>query len=66
MDNNGYRCFADSCKQVSRWAAEQKIGRPLKDDEVVHHGFKGKLCNHPDNLWVCKNQSKHMRTKHRR
>ncbi|MBU0471629.1 MAG: HNH endonuclease [Nanoarchaeota archaeon] len=64
VNKNGYRCFADSRKQVSRWVAEQKIGRPLKDTDVVHHGYKGKGCNNPDNLWLFKNQSEHITKAH--
>ena len=64
INKNGYRCFADSGKQVSRWVAEKKIGRPLEEKEVVHHGFKGKQTNHPDNLWVFKDQSTHMKKAH--
>jgi len=63
-NKNGYRCFSDSGKQVSRWAAEKKIGRPLKEGEVVHHGFKGKDRNDSDNLWVFNSQSEHMKKKH--
>lgn len=64
INRNGYRCFADSGKQVSRWAAEKKIGRPLNKGEEVHHGFRGKRCNDPDNLWVFKNHSEHMGSAH--
>ena len=64
INKNGYRCFSDSGKQVSRWAAEKKIGRPLRKTEVVHHGYKGKKCNDPDNLWVFKSQSEHMKKAH--
>jgi len=64
VDSKGYRRFSNSGKLVSRWVAEQKIGRPLKSKEVVHHGYKGKSTNDPDNLWVFKNQSTHMRKKH--
>ena len=64
IDENGYRRFVDSGKLVSRWVAEDKIGRPLNKGEVVHHGSKGKKCNDPDNLWVFKNQSTHMRKAH--
>ena len=66
VNKNGYRCFSDSGKQVSRWSAEKKIGRPLKKNEVVHHGYKGKGCNDSDNLWVFKSQSEHMKKKHAR
>ncbi len=64
VNKSGYKCFSDSGKQVSRWAASKKIGRPLRKKEVVHHGFKGKGCNNPDNLWVFGSQSEHMRKKH--
>ena len=64
INKNGYRCFSDSGIQVSRWAAEEKIGRPLKSSEVVHHGYKGKQCNDLDNLWVFRNQSEHMKKAH--
>jgi len=65
IGKNGYRRFSDSGKSVHRWAAEAKIGRPLKSGEVIHHGYRGKRCNDPDNLWVFSSQSEHMRKKHR-
>ncbi|RJQ21141.1 hypothetical protein C4580_02755 [Candidatus Woesearchaeota archaeon] len=65
IDSNGYRRFTNSGKLVSRWAAAKKIGRPLRSQEVVHHGFGGKLDNRPDNLWVFKNNQEHLRKKHR-
>jgi hypothetical protein len=64
INKNGRRCFSDSGIQVSRWAAEKKIGRPLRKGEVVHHGYYGKKCNDPDNLWVFKNQSQHIKKAH--
>lgn len=60
----GRRYFSDSGKSVSRWSAGKKIGRPLRGGEVVHHGYRGKLCNDPDNLWVQRNQSEHMKERH--
>lgn len=65
IDNKGYRRFSDSNNLVSRWAAEKKIGRPLRNQEVVHHGFKGKLNNNPNNLWVFKNNIEHLKKKHK-
>ena len=64
VDSNGYRRFSDSGKLVSRWAASKKIGRPLRSSEVVHHGYRGKLTNNPDNLWVFKNNREHLKKKH--
>lgn len=64
VNKKGYRCFSNSGKQVSRWVASKKIGRPLKKSEVVHHGSEGKRCNKPSNLTVFKSQSEHMKKKH--
>lgn len=66
INKNGYRCFADSGKQVSRWVAGKKLGRPLRRGEVVHHGFRGKQCNDQGNIWVFKNQSEHIKKAHSR
>lgn len=41
--------------------AEQKLGRKLKDNELVHHVDLDKLNNHPDNLYVCENNNEHRR-----
>ena len=61
IDNNGYRRFIDSDIPVHRWVAEKKLGRRLRDEEVVHHKDRDKLNNHPSNLWVFKNQYDHDR-----
>lgn len=47
-DKKGYPRFRDSGTLVHRWKASKKIGRPLRDHEVVHHrdGNKG---NYSDN-----------------
>ena len=63
-DKKGYRRFSDSGKLVHRWSAEKKLGRPLRETEVVHHGYYGKKCNDSDNLWVFKNQSEHIKKEH--
>jgi hypothetical protein len=36
-DKNGYWRYADTGMLVHRNVAENKIGRELRDDEVVHH-----------------------------
>lgn len=45
-----------------RVVAEQKLGRPLKKGEIVHHIDGNKLNNHPDNLEVLDSQSIHALT----
>ena len=35
IDENGYARFKDSNKLVSRWVAERKLGRELRNGEVV-------------------------------
>lgn len=39
--------------------AEKKLGRKLKEEEMVHHIDGNKLNNDPDNLYVCKNRKEH-------
>lgn len=48
-----------------RTIAEQKIGRPLKHGEIVHHKDGNKRNNNPDNLEVM-TQSEHIREHLRR
>ena len=59
VDRNGYRRFSNSGKSVSRWVAEKKLGRNLRDLEVVHHKNRNKLNNSRKNLWVCRDQDEH-------
>ncbi|MDR1694912.1 MAG: HNH endonuclease [Lactobacillaceae bacterium] len=59
VNGNGYRVFKDSGISVHRHIAEQKLGRPLKDGEVVHHKDRNKLNNSPSNLYVFPNQQAH-------
>lgn len=58
-NTSGYLCFKGSSKPIHRWMAEKKLGRPLKEGEVVHHKDRNKLNNSPNNLWVFKNQKAH-------
>jgi hypothetical protein len=41
--------------------AEEKLGRLLRDGEVVHHEDEDKLNNHPDNLYVFATVADHSR-----
>ena len=58
-DKKGYRRFKDSNTPVHRWVAEKKLGRKLREGEVVHHENRNKQNNSPGNLHVFKNQSAH-------
>lgn len=46
-------------KHTHRVIAEQILGRPLKDGEVVHHIDGNKLNNDPSNIMIFPNQSEH-------
>lgn len=52
-----YRKFLG--RHEHRVVAEQKIGRPLKKGEVVHHIDGNKRNNDPDNLMILDSQSEH-------
>ncbi len=58
-DRKGYRRFKDSNTPVHRWVAEKKLGRKLREGEVVHHKDRNKQNNSPGNLHVFKSQSTH-------
>ena len=49
-------------KPAHRVVAEKMLGRPLNEDEVVHHRDGNKYNNAPENLVVFPNQAAH--TKH--
>jgi hypothetical protein len=62
-EQNPYKRRRDKKGQLyyeHRAIAEWKLGRPLKDGEVVHHDNKDKHDNHPDNVWVFSSQRAHM------
>jgi hypothetical protein len=61
VDSKGYKRFSDSDNSVHRWAAGKKLGRPLKETEVVHHIDRNKKNNNPGNLYVFKSQAAHDR-----
>ena len=42
-----------------RVIAEKMLGRPLTDNEIVHHRDGDKLNNKKENLQVCASQSEH-------
>ena len=60
-DERGYPRFQDSGKLVDRYAAAKRIGRPLRQEEVVHHIDRDKTNNSRRNLWVFRNQGAHSR-----
>ncbi len=48
-----------------RIIASKKLGRPLRDNEVVHHRDGNKLNNRPSNLQVM-SRSEHWKTHHKK
>ena len=48
-------------RHTHRIVAEQKIGRPLRKGEVVHHIDGNKHNNEPENLMVFRSQADHAR-----
>jgi hypothetical protein len=60
-DERGYIRFKDTDMPLHRYVAEKKLGRPLRDGEVVHHKDRNKSNNSIDNLWVFRNQEAHDR-----
>jgi hypothetical protein len=59
VNNNGYSVFKDSGILLHRYVAEKKLGRPLKNGEVVHHKSRDKQDNSFNNLQVFSSQQAH-------
>ena len=58
IDASGYLRIRGN-RHVHREMAAQKLGRPLRPGEVVHHIDGNKLNNHPDNLIIFASQAEH-------
>lgn len=48
-------------RHTHRIVAEQKLGRPLRPGEIVHHKDENILNNHPDNIEIFASQAEHAR-----
>lgn len=48
-------------RHTHRIVAEEKLGRPLKKGEIVHHIDENRRNNHPDNLEILSSQADHAR-----
>lgn len=61
-DSNGYSYVQDGNERVfiHTKVAEEKLGRPLTQTEVVHHINGDKKDNSIENLYVFENQKQHM------
>lgn len=61
MDKNHQRANPAGAVYTHMLVAEQKLGRQLLPDEVVHHKDLNKLNNDPDNIMVFATNSDHVR-----
>lgn len=61
IDKTHHRANKDGAVYKHIIIAEEKIGRPLLDEEFVHHKDLNKLNNHPDNLMIFASNSDHTR-----
>lgn len=48
-------------RHTHRIVAEEKLGRPLKKGEIVHHKDENKRNNDPDNIHIFPSQAEHAR-----
>jgi len=58
-ESTGYYKFKNTDKPVHIWVMEKKIGRTIRNGEVVHHINGNKLDNSSANLMLFKNQKDH-------
>ena len=61
IDKTHHRANADGMVYVHMIVAEQKLGRRLLPEEVVHHRDLNKLNNNPDNLMIFASNGDHTR-----
>lgn len=54
-----HRATSNGVVHLHILAMEEKLGRPLKDEEVVHHVDENKHNNSLENLWCFRTQSDH-------
>lgn len=59
INPKGYKVYKDSGTPVHRAVAANKLGRPLRKEERVHHKDRNKLNNDPRNLHVFSSQKAH-------
>ena len=61
IDKSHPRANSEGAVYVHMIVAEQKLGRPLLPEEVVHHKDKNKLNNDPNNIMVFASNNDHSR-----
>jgi len=62
-DAAGYITLRFNGKEIRehRVIAERLIGRPLSNEEVVHHKNGNRADNRPENIEICQSHSEHMK-----
>ena len=59
IDKKGYYRFKKSRELVHHWVMEEKLGKKLNKNQVVHHLNGNKLDNNLSNLMVFNSQKEH-------